>query len=141
MFRRTLLLATSLGVAAPALACGPLPGHRPPVAAAARCAPDALAGEWIAPNGLRVRIVDAGDRQFSWLALRLERDGGVVGLVYSDIRRAGDCRYAARRHFELDEGLHPAPPHSVELTLDPATGELLDDYHYTSPLRLRRAPR
>ena len=141
---RHLLLATAFATILPggASACGSPPGARatpPRLAAAARCPLDALAGEWIGEDGGRIRIVDAGDRGFTWMAVRLQGDGSVDELVYSQLRLVGDCTYLGRRHVDLDEGLHPAPPHHVTLSLDPDAGVLADDYHYTAPLRWRRA--
>lgn len=136
---RPTCLAMSLLFALPALACGPAPHPLPAAAKARACAFDALLGEWTGEDGTRIRILDSRDRGFTLLAVQLQGDGSEERLVYSQLRLVRDCQYSGRRHVQLDEGLHPAPPHRVMLTLDPATGLLADDYHYTTPLRWRRA--
>lgn len=121
-----------------ALACGRPPDPDPDVAREATCPADALAGDWIGDDGTRLRMLPPDAGNVHWRAVYLQ-DGKEGGPVYSDIRQGRGCRYMARRHALIDNRLHPAPPHSVMLTLDPARGRLVDDYRYSLKLRWRRS--
>ena len=135
---RPTALACALLLALPALACGPAP-HPANPSAASRCGMDALFGDWIGSDDSRIRFIDSRDRGFSLLALRRESDGGEDTVVYSRVKWMRGCKFAARRHVGLDEGLHAAPPHAVILTLDPEAGLMADDYGAGATLTWRRA--
>jgi hypothetical protein len=139
MLRPAALAAALLSLALPAFACGPAPHPGPAVGRAAACADAVLTGEWIGDDGKRLRMLALGDGGRHWRAVYVDADGQPGAEVYSDVRRAQGCRYFARRHAELNDRVHPAPPHSVMLTLDPAAGRLVDDYRFGERLGWSRA--
>lgn len=99
------------------------------------CPPHSLEGEWQTEDGIVIRFSGPFSDPFNkkgegeaFIIRPGTKTSSQGKRLYRRIRRMADCNFLVERHYWLDNRLHAAQPHTVELQLDRAAGTLRDDY-------------